>query len=82
MGWFKNIENEEELVTTMGYFTDGEWVWPSYFSYYLKKYPNFPIDQDFINYLSDKNFEFKVSNELPNLLEQHELDFLQKLDGK
>jgi hypothetical protein len=82
MGWFEDIENEGETITTMGYYTDGEWVWPSYFSYYLKKYPNFQIDEDFINYLSNKNFEFKVSDDLEDLLEEYEEDFAQKLDGK
>ena len=75
-GSFYNIHTKEPIID-IEYFTDGEWIWPAYFSYYLKKYPNFPIDQDFINYLSDKNFIFHVSDDLPNLLEQYEEDFLK-----
>lgn len=80
-GSFYSVENKKPIVDIV-YYTDGEWIWPAYFSYYLKKYPNFPIDNDFINYLSGKNFKLKASSDLTNLLEQYETDFLNVLTGK
>jgi hypothetical protein len=81
-GSVESLENNGEEIASWGFYTDGEWIWPEYFVYYLKKYPNFPIDKDFMNYLSDKNFTFKASDDLPTLLGKYELDFLQKLTGK
>lgn len=38
--------------------TDGIWIWPSYFSYFLKKYPNYKIDKPFLDYV--KLHDFKI----------------------
>ena len=51
------LDDDEGLpLPDIGYQTDGEWIWPNYFPYYLKKYPNLEIDSDFIKHLNDVNF--------------------------
>jgi hypothetical protein len=44
--------------------TDGIWIWPDYLSYYIKKYNNFKIDDDFLNHIIGNDYrEVKVSKE-------------------
>lgn len=47
----------DELLVPHGYFTDGKWVWPSYFPYYLKKHKDYKIDDQFLEYLKQRNFK-------------------------
>lgn len=35
--YVSEIEDIEILIAPFKYFTDGKWIWPVYFSYYLKK---------------------------------------------
>lgn len=55
---------DEDITTrefvTIGracFLTDGTWVWPSYYSYYLKKHSNMYINESFLEYLNNRNFE-------------------------
>lgn len=32
------------------YYSDGEWAWPGYFIYFLEKYEDVQIDEEFIAY--------------------------------
>ena len=50
MGYFMDLETNKPIAPD-SYYTDGIWIWPAYFSYYLIKYPNYPIDSDFIEYI-------------------------------
>jgi hypothetical protein len=62
-----------ELIVPNCYYTDGNFVWPAYFSYYLRKYPNYKIDSDFLKHLEKNNFDFskiKISNKLKLDLEK------------
>lgn len=59
MGYFIDVRTKE-LIAPDSYFTDGVWVWPSYFPYYLKKYPSMQVDKEFITYLNAKSFDFKI----------------------
>lgn len=52
-------DDEDEPMFGLGYQTDGEWIWPNYFAYYLQKYPNYEIDTDFIKHLENNNFSFQ-----------------------
>lgn len=36
------------------YLTDGEWIWPSYYVYYLQKYPNIIIPTVFLDHVNVK----------------------------
>ena len=38
-------------------FSDGEWIWPSYFSYFISK--GEPIDRSFLQHLRERNFSSK-----------------------
>ncbi|HEY5751398.1 MAG TPA: hypothetical protein VIU12_35310 [Chryseolinea sp.] len=40
--------------------TDGVWVWPFYFPYYLDKFPNYPLDQEFVNHLHQQSFKRRL----------------------
>lgn len=51
MDYVSEVENIEILIALFEYFTDGEWIWPVYFSYYLRKYKNFYIPIEFIEYV-------------------------------
>jgi hypothetical protein len=56
MGYFIDFENNKPIAPD-SYFTDGEWIWPAYFVYYLNKYPRYPIEKSFIDHLHSKNFK-------------------------
>lgn len=58
MGYFINYENDE-LIAPDSYFTDGFFVWPSYLQYYLKQYPNFKLEEEFISHLESMSYENK-----------------------
>ncbi len=49
------FDNENYLGPYMIY-SDGEWIWPSYFLYYLDKERS--IYSDFIEHIKNKNFIF------------------------
>lgn len=49
-------DDQNEAMFGLAYLTDGEWIWPNYFPYYLKKYPNMSIDNEFINFIEQNNF--------------------------
>ena len=38
----------------MMYLTDGEWLWPSYYSRYLQRYPNILVPQVFLDHIDAK----------------------------
>ncbi|MFM7859303.1 MAG: hypothetical protein ACKO96_47125, partial [Flammeovirgaceae bacterium] len=60
------------------YYSDGSWIWPSYFPYYLIKFPRYPIDSEFIDFLLARNFQpSKILNkEEKDLIES---DLLKKI---
>ncbi|MEO8535638.1 MAG: hypothetical protein ABI441_17915 [Flavobacterium sp.] len=74
-GWMNTIRSldNNELIAPNCYLTDGIFIWPAYYSYYLKKHPNFKIDNAFFEYLEKINFDFnkiKVSDRLKIELEK------------
>lgn len=81
MGFVYDLENEKPIKPD-SYYTDGEWIWPVYFPYYLKKYPKFPVNKDFIDYLKNKNFEFKIRHDFSQIKHQLESDLMKKLEGE
>ncbi len=64
--WMCIIQDEDGTVIGPNvYLTDGEWVWPEYFIYYLKKYVHSMIvDPSFIKYLNNSNFVYPQINEV------------------
>ncbi|WP_299332898.1 hypothetical protein [uncultured Psychroserpens sp.] len=65
MEWL--FEDESDDAVSIGpntCNTDGIWIWPNYLEYYLNKYPNFKLDQEFIDYVNEnQDKSVDVSNE-------------------
>ncbi len=73
-------DDENNPIGDLNYYTDGAFVWPSYYLYYLKKYDNLEIDKKFIEQARANNFLGKeVSKEQLNELETK---FLQEWTKK
>jgi len=54
MGYFIDLETNEHIAPH-AYLSDGTWIWPSYYAYYLRKYRNLKLDEEFIRYLEARN---------------------------
>lgn len=65
MGYIQDFETKA-LIAPHGYDTDGIWVWPSYLPYYLKKYPNFKLDVDFVKHATTNKIDDDLRNKLIN----------------
>lgn len=64
MSGLTDLDDDEKVIGSCEYFTDGKWIWVSYLPYYLKKHPNFQLDEEFISDLRGRNFEMpEVSKE-------------------
>lgn len=77
MGYFFDLK-DNSLIAPDSYYTDGIFIWPSYFPYYLKKYGNYNIDKDFLEYLANINFECSRIN-IQNM-DEMEQKLLKRLD--
>ena len=70
------IYDDEKLpIGSLAYFTDGQFVWPVYYPYYLEKYKNFIIDQDLLQHCVSNNF--KISSLSKERLSKIDADFLK-----
>jgi hypothetical protein len=78
MGYTSDLETQT-LIAPHSYYTDGLWVWPLYFPYYLKKYPNFIINKDFLNFISTKQELNSISAVSSQKLQVIEKEFAIKL---
>lgn len=78
MGVFTDLENQH-IISPDSYYTDGEYIWPAYFSYYLKKYPNAQIDENFLAHVSRNNFRIDESKIDNHLKKQLEIELSKKL---
>lgn len=64
MSGLTDLDDDEKVIGSCEYFTDGKWIWVTYLPYYLKKYPNFQLDEEFIADLKERNFKMpEVSKE-------------------
>ena len=57
MGYVDDIKTKQPIAPD-AYYTDGVWVWPSYFPYYLKQFPAVYINEDFVDHLITRNYKF------------------------
>ncbi|WP_151087957.1 hypothetical protein [Hymenobacter baengnokdamensis] len=62
MNYFKDLDTGE-IIEPQSYYSDGEWIWPSYFMYYLNKFNSWGLYQDFFNSIENKKYHVNVSNE-------------------
>ncbi|WP_160140241.1 hypothetical protein [Chryseobacterium sp. c4a] len=77
MGVFINVESQD-FISPQIYYTDGNWIWPSYLIYYLENDKNFYLENDFDEYLQENNFiSQKISKDK---LTEIENDFIVKLE--
>ena len=60
------IEGDDTIIGGISHLTDGEWIWPSYLSYYFDKY-NLKLNKYFINHIKKSNYQCdKVDKEKIN----------------
>lgn len=71
-GW---NDDEGQFIGYADYFTDGFYVWPRYFPYYLKKYDSIPVDAEFIDHIIKRDFYIPSISE--NELNQIDKDFTE-----
>lgn len=52
-GWMEYFTDlaSKERIAPHGYYTDGEYIWPAYYPYYLTKYSNYLLDEEFAIYV-------------------------------
>jgi hypothetical protein len=53
------MDEAGNLIKPYKILTDGEWIWPSYFSYFLEKYPDLNIDAGFFEHMRRNNYRIK-----------------------
>ncbi|TWF40341.1 hypothetical protein FHW36_10423 [Chitinophaga polysaccharea] len=68
-------DTDGELIGPNIIYTDGLWVWPSYYSFYLKKYPQILIPEELQSHIS-LNIDKAIS------LSQEEKEYIEYLTGK
>ena len=74
------FDNEGKAIGPLEYFTDGQFVWPVYYPYYLQKYKNFLIDEDLLHHCHSNNFEIEQLSE--ERLKKIDSDFLEEWSKK
>lgn len=70
LGWMTFLRDDDgSPIGNNDYFTDGCYVWPSYFIYYLRKFEDLEIDKDFISHVKANNFvvPYLSKEELSNI---------------
>src|ERR1700709_465314 len=73
-------DDDGNPIGNLDYYTDGNFIWPAYYLYYLKKYENFEINKNLIEYAAKNNF---LINELSkNELIDLENQFLREWTKK
>ncbi|MFP3599262.1 hypothetical protein [Chryseobacterium sp. SIMBA_029] len=77
MGVFIDAENKNFIAPQI-YYTDGEWIWPSYLVYYLERDKFFDLGKEFMDNLKEKKYIPKVI--LKEELSEIENNFSQKLE--
>ncbi|SMD08375.1 hypothetical protein [Pedobacter africanus] len=51
------------FIAPDGYSTDGEWIWPDYYYYYIDNY-SIEVDREFFMHMSKVGFDLKISDKL------------------
>jgi len=60
-GWMSFLREEDGTpIGNNDFFTDGVYIWPFYYIYYLRKFDNLEIDKDFIDHVRGNNFVVPV----------------------
>ncbi len=65
MGWM-NVDHDVLDGASIGpsaYLTDGTFVWPHYYTFYLEKYPRFGIQKSFFEHIASNQFQVPAVSE-------------------
>ena len=81
MGYFIDVKSKK-LIAPDSYHTDGIWVWPSYYTYYLEMYPFIKINPEFLAHMEGRNFEMNVDANFDNRKIKKEEELSLKLSTK
>jgi hypothetical protein len=66
--FLRALSDGDNYIGPYTFLSDGEWIWPSHFAYYLNKFDFSSMTDDFLNHIRAK--EYKVS---PLTLDQKRL---------
>ncbi|WP_343307725.1 hypothetical protein AAHN97_11350 [Chitinophaga niabensis] len=58
MTYMRDLIDGED-IGPMNYYTDGKYIWPVYYLFYLKKYPSFCVSSEMIAYLETVDYSFR-----------------------
>jgi len=73
--WLTDIDGED--IGEYIIYTDGEWIWPSYYSFYLRKYNSIKIPDEFINYIKRGGKEGALTSAEKGYAEYFLIDLLK-----
>lgn len=59
MGLTLALFDGDKYIDAYAFLSDGEWIWPSHFAYYLNKFNFSSMTDDFLNHIRAK--DYKVS---------------------
>jgi len=66
---------DEDFIAYIAAYTDGIYLWPQYVIEFMKKYPNFHLDKEFVDYVKkNKDKSIKVSEETLERIENEYYD--------
>lgn len=58
MGYVYDFKKKDSIICHSSFYTDGRFVWPEYYIYYLSNVRNFRIDKELYCYASSLDFKF------------------------
>ena len=67
-------DNEGKPIGNLDYFTDGKFIWPVYYVYYLRKYDNFLVVPELLSHAQENNFTVMKINSVELSAMCNELD--------
>jgi len=73
-------DNDGQPIGSLDYFTDGEFIWPIYYKYYMEKYGNFYIDDELL--AKARKNGCKITDVDKNTMQELEKYFIQNWTKK
>ncbi len=56
-------DKDKECIGPLIYLTDGKFVWPSYYLFFLRKYKKLHIDNLFLKFMKSRKFKIQKLEE-------------------
>ena len=57
MAFLRALSDGDTYIGPYSFHSDGEWIWPSHFAYYLNKFNFSSMTDDFLNHMRAKDYE-------------------------